>query len=78
MKVFRTSHGRAIEGAGDIDLFLVDGDCRPAAEEGDRIAREVLQLDVVRHGNEHHSSNKMENNGPCVFVKEIEYKYYYS
>jgi len=48
----RPSH----RGAGDIDVFLVDKDGKPAAEEGDRIAQEVLQLEVVRHGNEHHSS----------------------
>lgn len=48
----RPSH----RGAGDIDIFLIDKDGKPAAEDGDRIARDVLQLEVTRHGNEHHSS----------------------
>lgn len=42
-------------GAGDIDIFLVDRDGRPAAVEGNRIAKEVLGLDVDQEEDGHHS-----------------------
>jgi len=42
-------------GAGDIDIFLVDREGRPAAGEGNRIAKEVLGLEVELEDDEHHS-----------------------
>jgi len=47
----RPSH----RGAGDIDLFLVDGDGRPAAEEGDRVVETVLGIKPKADPSSHHS-----------------------
>lgn len=43
-------------GLGDIDVFLIDKNGKPSAYKGDEIARNILNLSVVRHGKEHHSS----------------------
>lgn len=42
-------------GAGDIDLFLVDKDGRPAAKEGNRIVERVLGFRVEEEDDSHHS-----------------------
>lgn len=43
-------------GAGDIDIFLIDKEGNPAADKGDEIARNILNLQVTRIDKEHHSS----------------------
>jgi len=78
----RPSH----RGAGDIDIFLIDKDGKPAAEEGDRIAREVLGVEVIKKKGVHHSQfsfkgitveNHYEIVGAnCGRKREFEFKKY--
>jgi len=71
----RPSH----RGAGDIDVFLVDEDGRPAAEEGNRIVERVLGCRVEQEDNLHHSrfefkGLQVENHYTLVGEKLDEHK----
>ena len=70
--------------SGDIDIFLIDEDGKPAAEKGDEIARKILNLDVIRKSGSNHSvfifksicvENHYELRGP--FLKTDAEKIFY-
>ena len=70
--------------SGDIDIFLIDKDGKPAAERGDEIIRQFLNLNVTRNNGTHHSAvsfkgiaveNHYELRGP--FLKTDAEKIFY-